>query len=66
MYNPVLCVTDPELLKIITVKDFEYFCGRDVEALGENVDPLWSRNLLCLRGHLLMIFIVSKTFINNY
>ncbi|XP_063825192.1 cytochrome P450 9e2-like [Ostrinia nubilalis] len=46
--NPMLLVRDPELLKCIAVKDFEYFVDR--RAFGDPDDPVFGRNLLLLKG----------------
>nr|BBE49547.1 cytochrome P450 monooxygenase [Adoxophyes honmai] len=47
--KPVIFVKDLELIKKITVKDFEHFL--DHQALvSEEADPLFGRNLFSLRG----------------
>ncbi|CAK1596659.1 unnamed protein product [Parnassius mnemosyne] len=49
MMNPLLIIKDADLLRKITVKDFEYFVNR--RGLGEDLqDPLFGRNLLLLKG----------------
>ncbi|KAB0800021.1 hypothetical protein PPYR_07901 [Photinus pyralis] len=45
--QPVLMVRDPELIKRITVKDFEYFSDH-TQYIAPDVDPLWGRNLFSL------------------
>ncbi|XP_017782505.1 PREDICTED: cytochrome P450 9e2-like [Nicrophorus vespilloides] len=49
MNNPMLLIRDPELLKMITVKDFEYFTDH-MSFLPVHSDPLWNKNLLALKG----------------
>nr|XP_032525517.1 cytochrome P450 9e2-like isoform X1 [Danaus plexippus plexippus] len=46
--KPCLFVTDIELIKKITVKDFEHFLDRS--GFSVEVDPLFSRNLFSLKG----------------
>ncbi|KAG6461830.1 hypothetical protein O3G_MSEX012870 [Manduca sexta] len=47
--NPMLLVRDTELLKKITVKDFEHFLDHRV-LIDEKVDPMFGRNLFSLKG----------------
>lgn len=49
MMLPTLVVRDPELIKQITVKDFEYFLAHRFFVI-EGSDPLWSKNLFSLKG----------------
>ncbi|CAG9824140.1 unnamed protein product [Phaedon cochleariae] len=46
---PTLMIKDPDLLKQITVKDFEYFMDHRV-FIPEDADPLWGKNLFALTG----------------
>ncbi|KAI2474113.1 hypothetical protein C4B38_000193 [Diabrotica virgifera virgifera] len=46
---PILIVKDPDLIKDITVRDFEHFQDHS-SWLPENVDPIWSNNLFSLKG----------------
>ncbi|CAG9827678.1 unnamed protein product [Diabrotica balteata] len=46
---PILIVKDPDLIKDITVRDFEHFTDHS-SWLPENVDPLWGNNLFSLKG----------------
>ncbi|CAG5032386.1 unnamed protein product [Parnassius apollo] len=49
LMNPLLIIKDPDLLRKITVKDFEHFVNR--RGLGEDLqDPLFGRSLLILKG----------------
>ncbi|CAG9860683.1 unnamed protein product [Phyllotreta striolata] len=46
---PILVVKDPDLIKEITIRDFEHF--EDHSAwLPEQSDPLWNQNLFSLKG----------------
>ncbi|XP_066150112.1 cytochrome P450 9e2-like [Euwallacea fornicatus] len=47
---PVLCITDPELIKTITVKDFEYFTDVMPLNINSELDCLLAGNLLFLNG----------------
>ncbi|XP_074040265.1 cytochrome P450 9e2 [Leptinotarsa decemlineata] len=47
--RPILIIKDPELLKQITVKDFDHFTDHR-NHIELDVDPLWSRNLFFLKG----------------
>ncbi|KAJ8928367.1 hypothetical protein NQ314_019098 [Rhamnusium bicolor] len=47
--TPTLVVKDPDLIKHITVKDFDHFTDHRT-FVPENSDPLWSKNLLALKG----------------
>jgi hypothetical protein len=47
--RPIVYVTDPELIKTIAVKDFEYFTDRRTDYL-ESRESLWSKPLTVLKG----------------
>ncbi|XP_064071914.1 uncharacterized protein LOC113394864 [Vanessa tameamea] len=47
--RPVLVLQDLELIKTITVKDFEHFTDHR-QFIDEEVEPLFGRNLFSLRG----------------
>ncbi|PSN52369.1 Cytochrome P450 9e2 [Blattella germanica] len=48
--NPVLVLRDPELIKMVTVKDFEYFLDHRAP-ISEEAEPMFGKNLFNLRGH---------------
>ncbi|XP_060522640.1 cytochrome P450 9e2-like [Cylas formicarius] len=48
-HKPTLLIRDPELLKQITVKDFDSFMDHS-PLFSDQSDPLWFRNLIALRG----------------
>lgn len=48
--NPVVFVTDPEIIKQITVKDFDHFVDHRL-TIDENVDPIFGRNLVSIKGN---------------
>ncbi|XP_060523176.1 uncharacterized protein LOC132700075 [Cylas formicarius] len=48
-YTPVVLVKDPELIKSITVKNFDHFTDRRT-FLDPEADPVSGRNLLSLKG----------------
>lgn len=47
--SPILLVRDPDLLKEITTKSFQYFHDNDIDIDKKN-DPLFGRNPFALRG----------------
>lgn len=42
--RPVYLVNDPELIKAITIKDFDHFVNRSFQ-IDEKIDPIFGRNL---------------------
>lgn len=49
MLRPIVILRDLELIKKITIKDFEHFLDHRA-MVDEKVDPLFGRNLFSLRG----------------
>jgi cytochrome P450 family 9 len=47
--NPALLLRDPELIKMVTVKDFEHFLDRQVP-ISEDAEPLFGKALISLKG----------------
>ncbi|KAF2894715.1 hypothetical protein ILUMI_11460 [Ignelater luminosus] len=47
--QPILMIRDPELIKQITVKDFEVFPEHQ-PFVPEGVDSLWEKNLFAIKG----------------
>nr|ANS06316.1 cytochrome P450 [Agasicles hygrophila] len=47
--TPTLLIKDPELIKLITVKDFDHFLDHRT-FVPENADPLLAKNLFALKG----------------
>jgi hypothetical protein len=47
--QPVVMLKDPELIKEIAVKDFEYFMDHR-SVFSEDSEPVWSKGLFSLRG----------------
>jgi cytochrome P450 family 9 len=45
--RPVFVITDPDLIKQITIKDFDHFVNHD-EAMNGKVDRVFSKNLFSL------------------
>ena len=52
--NPFLMIRDPELIKMVTVKDFEHFLDRNVP-ISEDAEPLLVKGLSNLKGEQLTI-----------
>ena len=54
--NPVLFINDPELVKLILVKDFEYFVDIGIwlvdklEKSNHLFDQIWAKNLFFAKG----------------
>ncbi|XP_017776423.1 PREDICTED: cytochrome P450 9e2-like [Nicrophorus vespilloides] len=49
LYSPLLVLKDSELIKQITVKDFEHFTDH-INLVPEGIEPLWTSNLFALKG----------------
>jgi cytochrome P450 family 9 len=49
LMNPFLLLRDPELIKMVTVKDFEHFLDRQV-LISEDAEPLFGKALFNLKG----------------
>jgi cytochrome P450 family 9 len=49
LMNPLLLLRDPELIKSVTVKDFEHFLDRQV-LITEDIEPLLGKALSNLKG----------------
>jgi len=47
--SPVLLIRDPELIKMVTVKDFEHFLDHQLP-VTEEVEPLFGKSLFNLKG----------------
>ena len=69
--NPVLLIRDPDLIKMVTVKDFEHFLDRDVP-IGEDTEPLLGKALFNLNSEqltactvLLLQTLQIQNFIQN-
>lgn len=48
--QPLLLIKDPELIKQITVKDFDAFPEHQPFA-PEGIDSLWDNNLFAMKGY---------------
>lgn len=49
--KPVVIVKDPDLIKQITVKDFDHFVDHSMFVFTDSEsDELWLKNLLSLKG----------------
>jgi cytochrome P450 family 9 len=46
---PFLLIRDPELIKMVTVKDFEHFLDRQAP-ISEDAEPLFGKALFNLKG----------------
>jgi cytochrome P450 family 9 len=49
LMTPVLQLQDPELIKMVTVKDSEHFLDHQV-TISEDAEPIFGKALLNLRG----------------
>ena len=47
--NPVVLLRDPELIKMVTVKDFEHFLDRH-SLISEEAEPMFGKALFNLKG----------------
>ena len=62
--SPVLFLRDPELIKMVTVKDFEHFLDHQLP-LTEEVDTLFGKALFNLKGEQLTSRTVLLMSINR-
>jgi cytochrome P450 family 9 len=65
LMNPVLLLRDPELIKMVTVKDFEHFLDRQVP-ISEDAEPLFGKMLFNLKGEQLTACTVLLLPINRH
>jgi cytochrome P450 family 9 len=49
LMNPFLILRDPELIKMVTIKDFEHFLDRQ-GTINEDAEPLFGKALFNLKG----------------
>ncbi|KAI4464076.1 cytochrome p450 [Holotrichia oblita] len=45
---PILTIKDPEIIKQVTVKEFDHFLNHK-SIVPDGIDPLWSKNLFALK-----------------
>jgi hypothetical protein len=50
--NPILLIRDPDLIKMVTVKDFEHFLDHQLP-ISEDAEPLFGKALFNLKGECL-------------
>lgn len=48
--KPILLIRDPEIIKLVTIKDFNYFMNHMV-LVTEEIDPLFGKNLFSLHDN---------------
>jgi hypothetical protein len=48
---------DPELIKMVTVKDFDHFLDRQ-SPISEDAEPLFGKGLFNLKGNFLIVCIL--------
>jgi cytochrome P450 family 9 len=65
LMNPVLLIRDPELIKMVTVKDFEHFLDRQFP-ISEDAEPLFGKALSNLKGEQLSACTVLLLAINRH
>jgi cytochrome P450 family 9 len=64
LMNPALLLRDPELIKIVTVKDFEHFLDRQVP-ISEDAEPMFGKALFNLKGEQIPAYTVLLMPINR-
>jgi cytochrome P450 family 9 len=64
LMNPFLLLRDPELIKSVTVKDFEHFLDRQVP-ISEDAEPLLGKALSNLKGEQLTAYTVFLLTFNS-
>jgi cytochrome P450 family 9 len=63
--NPVLMIRDPELIKMVTVKDFEHFLDHQF-IVSEDIEPLFGKALSNLKGEQLSACTVLLPPLNSH
>jgi cytochrome P450 family 9 len=61
---PVVLIRDPELIKMVTVKDFEHFLDHQAP-ISEEADPLFGKALFNLKGEQLTACTVLLQALNR-
>ena len=64
LMDPVLLIRDPELIKMVTVKDFEHFVDHQVQ-INEDAEPLFGKALFNLTGEQIPAYTVLLLPINR-
>ena len=64
LMNPALLLRDPELIKIVTVKDFEHFLDRQVP-ISEDAEPMFGKALSNLKGEQIPAYTALSLPINR-
>jgi cytochrome P450 family 9 len=62
--NPIVLIRDPELIKMVTVKDFEHFLDHQF-LISEDVEPLFGKALSNLKGEQLSMCTVLLLPLNR-
>jgi cytochrome P450 family 9 len=65
LLKPILLIRDPELIKMVTVKDFEHFLDHEVP-ISEDAEPIFGKALINLRGEKLAGRTVLLLPLNGY
>jgi len=65
LMNPVLLIRDPELIKMVTVKDFEHFLDHQLQ-VTEEIEPLFGKSLFNLKGEHLTAHTVLLLPVNRH
>jgi cytochrome P450 family 9 len=61
---PVVLLRDPELIKMVTVKDFEHFLDHQAP-ISEEAEPLFGKALFNLKGEQLTTYTVQLLPLNR-
>lgn len=63
--TPVLVLRDKELIKRVTVKDFDHFVNR-MKFVDEDSDPLLGRSLISIKGSSFNPYKILLEFSSKY
>lgn len=62
MNTPILYIRDPELIKLICIKDFDHFPEHYSFGSDSDIDPLWDRNLFGAKGTYVVPTVLERNF----
>jgi hypothetical protein len=62
---PTLLIRDPELIKMVTVKDFEHFLDHQAP-ISEEAEPLFGKALFNLKGEQISVCMVLLPSLNSH
>jgi cytochrome P450 family 9 len=65
LMHPILMIRDPELIKMVTMKDFDHFLNRQ-DMIDNDAEPIFGKALLNLKGEQLSVCTVLLLPLNRH